>query len=36
MQNYTQAGLPDKFEPGTPNMTGALSLLKAFEYIENI
>lgn len=28
--------LPDKFEPGTPNLTGAVSLLKAFEYIEHI
>lgn len=28
--------LPDKFEPGTPNLTGAMSLLRAFEYIENI
>ena len=28
--------LPDKFEPGTPNLSGAVSLLKAFEYIESI
>ena len=28
--------LPDKFEPGTPNVTWAVSLLRAFEYIENI
>jgi len=28
--------LPDKFEPGTPNLSGAVSLLKAFEYIEKI
>ena len=28
--------LPDKFEPGTPNLTGAVSILKAFEYIESI
>lgn len=28
--------LPFRFEPGTPNVNGALSLLKAFEYIENI
>ncbi|MDD3794032.1 MAG: cysteine desulfurase [Candidatus Gracilibacteria bacterium] len=33
---YTSAGLPDKFEPGTPNVVGAVSLLKAFEYIEDI
>lgn len=28
--------LPYKFEPGTPNISWALSLLKALEYIENI
>ena len=28
--------LPDKFDPGTPNLSGAVSLLKAFEYIESI
>ena len=28
--------LPDRFEPGTPNLNGAVSLLKAFEYIESI
>ncbi len=28
--------LPEKFEVGTPNVTGALSLLKALEYIESI
>ena len=28
--------LPDKFEPGTPNLSGAVSLLRSFEYIENI
>lgn len=33
---YKSASLPDKFEPGTPNMTGAVSLLKAFEYIDSI
>ncbi len=34
--SYTSAKLPDKFEPGTPNVTWAVSLLKAFEYIEQI
>ncbi|RAL56642.1 hypothetical protein BLD25_03195 [Candidatus Gracilibacteria bacterium GN02-872] len=33
---YTDGKIPDKFEPGTPNVTGAVSLLRAFEYIENI
>lgn len=28
--------LPDKFEPGTPNLSGAVSLLRAFQYIESI
>ena len=28
--------LPEKFETGTPNMTGAVSLLRALEYIESI
>lgn len=28
--------LPDKFEPGTPNLTWAVSLLRAFEYVESI
>ncbi len=28
--------LPDKFEPGTPNLSGAISLLKAFQYLESI
>lgn len=30
------AGLPFRFEPGTPNLTGAVSLLSAFEYFESI
>jgi cysteine desulfurase/selenocysteine lyase len=33
---YRSCGLPDKYEPGTPNVTGAVSLLKAFEYIDSI
>jgi cysteine desulfurase / selenocysteine lyase len=35
-QDFVAAPLPDKFEVGTPNLNGALSLLKAFEYIESI
>lgn len=34
--NYTDAKIPNKFEAWTPNMTWAVSLLKAFEYIEKI
>lgn len=34
---YTHSDkLPDKFEPGTPNLSGAVSLLRAFEYVESI
>lgn len=36
LDSYKSCGLPDKYEPGTPNITGAVSLLKAFEYIESI
>lgn len=35
-ESYTDAGLPDKFEFWTPNVSGAVSLLKAFEYIDSI
>ncbi len=36
-QRFTHsAALPNKFEPGTPNLNGAVSLLKAFEYIDSI
>ncbi|MDD2566247.1 MAG: cysteine desulfurase [Candidatus Gracilibacteria bacterium] len=35
-QEYSPSGLPSRFEPGTPNIIGAVSLLKAFEYIESI
>lgn len=33
---FTYWSLPDKFEPGTQNITWAISLLKWFEYIESI
>ncbi len=33
---YSPSGLPFRFEPGTPNISWAVSLLKAFEYIESI
>lgn len=35
-QSYTNAPIPNKFEPGTPHMIWAVSLLNAFLYIENI
>lgn len=34
--SFTYSKLPNKFEPWTPNLTWALSLLKAIEYIESI
>lgn len=34
--NYKSWALPFKFEPWTPNMSWAVSLLRALEYIENI
>lgn len=33
---FKYAKLPYKFEPGTPNLSWAVSLLKALEYIESI
>lgn len=33
---FFDASLPDRFEAGTPNLSWAVSLLKAFEYIEKI
>lgn len=33
---FKEASLPDRFEPGTPNLSWALSLLKSLEYIETI
>lgn len=31
---HTLLWLPDRFEPGTPNLVGVVSLLKALEYLE--
>lgn len=33
---YEAAGLPHRFEPGTPHIVGARSLLASLEYIESI
>ncbi len=33
---FKEAPIPDRFEPWTPNLTGAISVLKALEYIESI
>ncbi|EKE29968.1 MAG: hypothetical protein ACD_2C00069G0002 [uncultured bacterium (gcode 4)] len=35
-QEYSPAWLPFRFEPWTPNITWAVSLLKSLEYIESI
>ena len=35
-EEFSPSGLPFRFEPGTPNITGAVSIFKAFEYIEKI
>ena len=34
--DFEFAGLPFRYEPGTPNVSGAVSLLSAFQYIESI
>ncbi|PID84449.1 cysteine desulfurase CsdA [Candidatus Gracilibacteria bacterium] len=36
IDEYLPAGLPFRHEPGTPHIAGAVSLLSALEYIENI
>ncbi|MFA7298433.1 MAG: cysteine desulfurase [Candidatus Absconditabacterales bacterium] len=36
IEGHTLAGNSDKFEAGTPNIIGAVSLLKALEYIKSI
>jgi len=33
---FAPAGLPSRFEPGTPHIIGAVSLLRAIEYMESI
>lgn len=33
---FAPAGLPYRFEPGTPNVVGAVSLLYACEYLESV
>ena len=35
-EGFEPAGLPFRFEAGTPNMSGAVSLLAAVEYLESI
>lgn len=33
---FLEAKIPDRFEPWTPNLSGAVSILSALEYIEDI
>lgn len=35
-EGYASAGLPYRFEPGTPNVVGAASLLYALEYLDSV
>ena len=36
IEKSTYAGLPHKFEAGTPNIVGAISLGYAIDFVENI
>lgn len=33
---FEQAGIPERWEPGTPNIVGAISLTNAIEYIKTL
>lgn len=33
---YEQAGIPDRWEPGTPHITGAMTLTAAVDYLEKV
>ncbi|USN54093.1 MAG: aminotransferase class V-fold PLP-dependent enzyme [Candidatus Peribacteria bacterium] len=35
-EGYSLLEAPDKFEPGTPNLVGVVSLLRALEYYESL
>lgn len=35
-EEYEQAGIPERWEPGTPHITGAVSIGAAVEYLEKI
>ena len=35
-ENFTAAGIPNKFEGGTPNIAGAIGLKAAIEYVQQI
>lgn len=35
-ERYEQAGIPDRWEPGTPHITGAVTLSAAIDYLEKM
>lgn len=35
-ESYEQAGIPDRWEPGTPHITGAVTLDAAISYLERL
>ena len=35
-QTHVLQDIPDKFEPGTPNLIGVVSLMKALEYLKGL
>lgn len=35
-EGYEQAGIPDRWEPGTPHITGAVTLDTAISYLEQL
>lgn len=35
-QAHVLQDIPDKFEPGTPNLIGVVSLMKALEYLRGL
>ena len=36
VDGYEQAGIPERWEPGTPHITGAVTLGAAVEYLEKV
>lgn len=36
VDGYEQAGIPERWEPGTPHITGAVTLEAAVEYLEKL
>lgn len=36
VDGYEQAGIPERWEPGTPHITGAVMLGAAVEYLEKV